>query len=550
RRPPLVAPWLPENVPTTIFGPGGAGKALALDTPLPTPTGWTTMGEIQVGDLLLDDAGLPCRVLSTSPVFTDHECFAVAFDDGEVLVADADHQWVTYSLAERSRKGEEALARRRARRAEVRGALYQPWREPHGPTPRTPSVRTTQQIAGSLMIGNEHNHAVAMAEPLDLPEADLLIDPYVLGAWLGDGASADGRLYGVDEEVFAAVAGAGYVVTRHAVPLNRGVLGLRVQLRQLGLLGNKHVPAAYLRASATQRLALVQGLMDTDGTVDVRGGCEFTTTRQALAQGMVELLVSLGTRARITEGRAVLGGKDCGAKYRVHFSPPTRVFRVARKALRQKQTAPRWRHIVDAWAIAPVPVRCVMVDSPSHLYLAGRRMVPTHNTTVAAAVAVAVLTGADYLGWQPRWGQVMVLDWEADRSSWYSRMSAISRAAGTEPPRFLYRRCSAPLADDVERLAQVVADREVRLVIVDSMTGACGPREMGEEIHGPVNRLHDALRLVGSTSLIVDHVTKDEANGNGRSHATATPTGSIMKVNRVRSAWEVRGETEPVLPGA
>ncbi|WP_286967037.1 MULTISPECIES: replicative DNA helicase [Arsenicicoccus] len=71
------------------------GKALALDTPLVTPTGWTTMGEVQVGDEVVGADGRPARVVAATEVMTDRPCYEVAFSDGSTIVADAQHQWVT-----------------------------------------------------------------------------------------------------------------------------------------------------------------------------------------------------------------------------------------------------------------------------------------------------------------------------------------------------------------------------------------------------------------------------------------------------------------------
>ena len=73
------------------------GKALALDTPLPTPTGWTTMGEVAVGDHALDAQGRPTRVVAATDVMVDRPCYEVHFSDGSVIVADAEHQWVRVS---------------------------------------------------------------------------------------------------------------------------------------------------------------------------------------------------------------------------------------------------------------------------------------------------------------------------------------------------------------------------------------------------------------------------------------------------------------------
>ena len=75
------------------------GKALALDTPLPTPTGWTTMADVAVGDLLYDAEGRPTRVVAATDVMTGRPCFEVEFSDGSRIVADAEHQWLTTALA-------------------------------------------------------------------------------------------------------------------------------------------------------------------------------------------------------------------------------------------------------------------------------------------------------------------------------------------------------------------------------------------------------------------------------------------------------------------
>jgi replicative DNA helicase len=76
------------------------GKALALDTPLPTPTGWTTMGEVAVGDMLLAADGTPTRVVAATEVMQGRPCYEVEFDDGTVIVADAQHQWAVGAAAD------------------------------------------------------------------------------------------------------------------------------------------------------------------------------------------------------------------------------------------------------------------------------------------------------------------------------------------------------------------------------------------------------------------------------------------------------------------
>ncbi|MFL6055944.1 MAG: DnaB-like helicase N-terminal domain-containing protein, partial [Actinoallomurus sp.] len=102
------------------------GKALALDTPLATPTGWTTMGEVAVGDFLIGADGFPTRVIAATDVMHGRPCYQVQFSDGEVIVADADHQWLTWTRA----------ARRYDAQARGLGKNYA--------NPVTPSVVTTE----------------------------------------------------------------------------------------------------------------------------------------------------------------------------------------------------------------------------------------------------------------------------------------------------------------------------------------------------------------------------------------------------------------------
>jgi DNA polymerase-3 subunit epsilon/ATP-dependent DNA helicase DinG len=172
------------------------------------------------------------------------------------------------------------------------------------------------------------------------------------------------------------------------------------RLRRLGLLQNKHIPGSYLRASQRQRLDLLAGLLDTDGTVSPQGAVQFTTTRSQLAQDVLELACSLGFRATRMEGRARLNGRDCGPKWTVHFTTDRPVFRLERKrttqALRCARYSPQrncYRYVVAVRPVPSRPVRCIQVEAPSHLYLAGRGFVPTHNSIAylfpAAIYAVA-----------------------------------------------------------------------------------------------------------------------------------------------------------------
>jgi replicative DNA helicase len=154
----------------------------------------------------------------------------------------------------------------------------------------------------------------------------------------------------------------------------------------MGVLGKKHIPTSYLRASEPQRRALLAGLLDTAGTVNPAGDIAFAATDRRLASDFVELVVSLGYRASMrtkqVEGRA----ESTSARYTVAFTASESVFCLPRKAKRQRNS-PRAgassRYVVDVRPVASVPVRCVQVDNSDHMYLAGRTMIPTHNSTLA-----------------------------------------------------------------------------------------------------------------------------------------------------------------------
>lgn len=389
----VVGVPLEDTLFTAHFGRAGYGKALALDTPLPTPSGWTTMGDAKVGDLLFDERGVPARVIGATEVMVDHECFEVVFSDGSTIVADADHRWMTWSEA--ARKSADGAARRRWRTAE--GSGYDQAHKRVGP-----QVLTTREIAASLRgRGERAEHSIPTCGALQCPEAALVVEPYALGVWLGDGASAHGGITSADEAVLAGVAAAGYPVTKWADqggtrPYGWGTRGLEPGLRRLGVLGAKHIPPEYLRASARQRHALLCGLMDTDGSAAMASGqYELSFVNRRLAEGAYELVVSLGIKAVMSEGRAVLEGRDCGPRYRICFTPAIPVFRLARKRAQQRLERPwpnrRRRYVVDVRPVPSVPVRCIAVDSPSHLYLAGRSFIPTHNTEEAVVQFVALV---------------------------------------------------------------------------------------------------------------------------------------------------------------
>lgn len=372
----------------TLGGLAGTGKALALDTPLATPSGWTTMGQVVPGDSLFDEVGNVCVVTGATGVMHGHDVFRVTFDDGSAIDADADHLWVTKTDAERTStltRTDAWRAARRARRSKTHEAVYVGLNTKPVPA-GTP--RTTAEIKATLLRhGRRRNHSVALAGPLSLPDVALPIPPYTLGVWLGDGDTSGACVTSNDPDVMDMVRADGYTVTKHAAEFRYGVLGLKAQLRGAGLLGHKHIPAAYLRASKEQRMRLLQGLLDSDGfSCGASGSIELSFVLRELTFQAHELMMSLGLKASAPrESEARLYGRVTGPRYRINLTTDHDVFRLARKRARiplRCRNTQRNRYIVSVEPIDSVPVKCIAVDSPSSLYLAGRAMIPTHNTTL------------------------------------------------------------------------------------------------------------------------------------------------------------------------
>ncbi|HTS98266.1 MAG TPA: DNA translocase FtsK 4TM domain-containing protein [Streptosporangiaceae bacterium] len=469
-----------------IAGATGAGKALALDTPVPTPRGWTTMGEIQVGDEVFDERGRPCTVMAATPVMHDRPCYEVEFSDGTVIVADAEHLWRTDTAARRGRRAKvlrgkpywpapdvtyvseraaQVLAEpdRPVTTAEVLDDVGRQFRNvvyvlvghlPHEGRNARPTYRrhgrtvgfwaptysrhlvyksladrvsspagsgrrrrfsdepvTTAEMASSLRASGRLNHSVPVCEPLDYPERALPVAPYTLGAWLGDGHSGGARVSSADHEVLEAIRADGYLVTKHKARLQYGIAergtgsarhqarnGIISRLRELGVLGSKHIPESYLRASVGQRRALLAGLLDTDGYCGRGGLVVFSVTNERLARDTLDLVLGLGFKATLRTKPCQGRTEDTSVAYSVTFRPHDPVFRLSRKLARQAEIKPaspaRQRYVTDVRPVPSVPVRCIQVDSPSRLYLASRACIPTHNSTCINGLITSVLLRA------------------------------------------------------------------------------------------------------------------------------------------------------------
>lgn len=351
------------------------GKALSLDTEIPTPGGWRLMRDIHVGDTVFGRDGKPSTVLVESPIF-DKPMYRVTLDDGATVDASEDHIWTVQTKDTKNHED---------------GGWFE---------------RTTAQMAGRVLIKRrdgrrEYRYRVPMNSAVEYPESDLPIDPYLLGAWLGDGTSKNATITISETDIPEMVRlfsergeELTRLVTKDRAPMFRIGQATRgrydhdtfySRLRDLGVIRNKHIPDAYMVASVQQRWELLRGLMDTDGSCFKNGECEFAQKHKALCEQVLELCSSLGIKARMHTKEATCNGVPAGIAYRVTFFTDSArpCFNMERKRSRLKASIAyrtTYKEITSIERIPDAPSKCIAIDNESHLYLAGRRYTPTHNT--------------------------------------------------------------------------------------------------------------------------------------------------------------------------
>ncbi len=361
------------------------GRQISLETELPTPAGFIKLKDLKEGDELFDEQGNICHVLKLYPIDLNPESYKITFDDETVVEACADHQWITYTKQNRV-----ALHR------------FKNGTKTNKPEP---TVKTTKEILQTLRTVDlkENNHSIPNCLPINYSEKELSLDPYLLGLWLGDG-DAYGKIESADPEILENYD---HHVTKSSInkissfssypskSCSYRVIGLTTALTKLNLIKNthnkigdfynKHIPKIYMHSSFNQRLALLQGLLDTDGHVDKNGNIEFVQIREDLAKQVYELVLSLGIKAYFYKRESWRYDVRYKDKYRIRFMTRLPVFRMKRKLERIKTdnnaiTKSTHRFIKNIEPITSIPMRCLTVDSPSNLFLITRNFIPTHNT--------------------------------------------------------------------------------------------------------------------------------------------------------------------------
>ena len=356
------------------------GKELALDTPIPTPEGFTSMGDLQVGDIVFDEMGKPCHVVAKSEVDDKEQAYRITFKDGSSIVAGERHLW----------NAEYIYGKRKAVQWTT-GEIYK----------RT--TRYRQRFSDRPEAQRESLIRIPVCGALQTQEAEVPVDPYLYGYWLGNGSANRPEITVQNCDVDDLIAFIPYQLHNRYPQVCGGSERLvYFELKKI-LVPNfrdKVIRPEYLRASETQRWELLQGLMDSDGCIgDRKAQSVYVSTILQLAESVRELLWSLGIKNAMTTTPLTKRGVPTGETlYQIRFTtfddqPTSRLSRKSERSReRVKLTRSCFHYLEDIQPVSrPVKMQCIQVDSPSHQYLAGRSMVPTHNSELAAAVALYLL---------------------------------------------------------------------------------------------------------------------------------------------------------------
>ncbi|NMK38094.1 terminase [Megasphaera elsdenii] len=390
-KPFLLLPWQ-EQIVRDLFGivkedgkrqfltayieiPKKNGKQLALDTPIPTPDGWKTMGTLAVGDCVFDERGKPCHVVAKSLVDDTEQAYELVFRDGGRIVAGERHLWDVEYIHGKTRS-----------KRWTTGEIYR----------RTRQYRETFSDNRSII-------RIPVNEPLHIPEANLPVDPYLYGYWLGNGCATKPEITVRDCDVDDLISFIPCPL-HNRYPQTCGGSEILVYKELKNILvphfREKVIRSEYLRSSEHQRWELLQGLMDSDGCVsDVKGQSIYVSTIRQLAESVQELLWTLGIKNSLTTCPSTRYGEPTRETlYQIRFTAFTDqpVSKLHRKSIRRqervKQTRSCFHYLKEIRMLDyKVKMQCIQVDSPSHCYLAGRNMVKTHNSELAAAIALYLL---------------------------------------------------------------------------------------------------------------------------------------------------------------
>jgi hypothetical protein len=374
-----IARSIRKNGVGNIQGEMGVGKSQRLSSKIYTPTGYKLMGEMRVGDQVINPDGGYANVIGIFPQGV-MDIYRVTFSDGSFTDCTAEHLWEVRSPL-RKWKGRPAYIK----------PLNQIMAEP-----------LTHSTTGNYQV------FIPMTRPVEFEKRSLPLDPYLLGALLGDGHLRGPDITSADQEVLDEVTRLlpPHMKLTHSdrytwklsktndVRKNSVTMLLRDMSLDDKVGHNKFIPNDYKYSSVEDRLNLLQGLFDTDGSVSNNIAVEYTTISERLAIDIKEIIQSFGGTVKLTPritSYHYKGEKRNGRlSYRLYIKLPSDImpFRLSRKAnaYRPQGKYEPHRSIVKIERVGQDYAQCIMLDSENQLYVTDEYIV-THNTTIGSGVA-------------------------------------------------------------------------------------------------------------------------------------------------------------------
>jgi len=358
-------------------GAQNAGKGHPDGTQILTPAGWANIESLSVGDTVIAQDGSETKL---NGVFRrgPQQCFKFTFNDRTSIVCDWEHLWAVKGRYQRNIKTGRGTENR----------SFNEWQT-------IPTYNLIGRYIGPSALKSSQHLIIPAPSPVMFKKRSVPLDPYVLGALLGDGCFKKGAtvITTTDTEIVKKIEDCGIGVGAVNRGINYNLLGLMPTVKTLGLNGHrsweKFVPSAYLLNDKDVRLGILRGLMDTDGDISKSGkSLSYTSTSQQLSDDVAFLVRSLGGRATIANSRRTKygynGEKKLGRQsWRVHISMPENPFWIKRKADRYAPFLKNQNKCLRSIeSVGIQETTCLSVDHPSGLYVA-QGFIVTHNTALA-----------------------------------------------------------------------------------------------------------------------------------------------------------------------
>lgn len=382
-----------------IIGPSGFGKAQPLTSLIVTPSGYKKMGDMNVGDSVIGRDGKAYKVTGVFPQ-GKRPIYEVSFSNGTSCECDIEHLWNVNTLYQRRGK------------KYIKGVSKSRDDKFYKPDETYKTMTLKEIIDKGLYRGSKKklNFKVPINEKVEFLHKDVKNNPYLVGYYIGDGCYSRGVITvgandkeSIENELKPTLSDSLHMFFRE-----------KRNVWQFSVIGNareklneefdkniksdgKYIPDDYIFNSVDVRIALLQGLMDSDGHANKNGSCEFSSKSKKLAEQVQFIVRSLGGFASLIESESSYISQKtkerihCGKRYRVTISmcdESIKLFRLKRKQNRVKYRTQKNKavFITNVQYVRDDYAQCIMVDSDEHLYLTNDFIV-THNTSLTTAMA-------------------------------------------------------------------------------------------------------------------------------------------------------------------